>query len=83
MIKNEELIEKYRRLIKGMEKEIDLKPAPKVIHLIGKVSILKMVIIDLQSGLCCPDPICKSKNIGHEKKYDYCIDCRRMFNGRH
>ena len=48
MTRNEELIKKYKRLIKGMEKEIDLNPAPKVMHLIGKVSILKMVIIDLQ-----------------------------------
>jgi len=44
----EELIEKYKRWIKKAEKEINLNPAPKVMHLIGKVSILKMVIIDLQ-----------------------------------
>ena len=48
MTRNEELIKKYKRLIKGMEKEINLHPAPTIIHLIGKVNILKMVIIDLQ-----------------------------------
>ena len=29
----------------------------------------------------CPNPDCKSKNITHEETYDYCEDCRRMFNG--
>lgn len=31
----------------------------------------------------CPDPECKSENIQHEKDYDFCVDCRRMFNGSH
>ena len=48
MSRNEELTNKYKRLIKGMEKEIAIKPAPQVMHLFAKVSILKMVIIDLQ-----------------------------------
>lgn len=47
MTRNEELTLKYKRRIKEMEKAIDLHngDAPR---LIAKVSILKMVIIDLQ-----------------------------------
>jgi len=32
---------------------------------------------------CCPNQNCKSKNIKHRETYDYCDDCRRMFNGQH
>lgn len=48
MTQNEELIEKYKRYIKKMEKQIETITAPQALHLIAKISVYKMVIIDLQ-----------------------------------
>lgn len=44
---------------------------------------LTISVVSQQRELCCPNPECKSKNIKHKKNYDYCTDCRRMFNGQH
>jgi hypothetical protein len=48
MTRNEELIEKYKRYIKKMEKQIETMAAPQALPLIAKISVYKMVIIDLQ-----------------------------------
>lgn len=48
MTRNEELIEKYKRYINKMEKQIETLTAPQSILLIAKVNVYKMVIIDLQ-----------------------------------
>jgi len=48
MERNEELINKYKRRIDSMQKEIDQYPTHTVMHLIAKVSVYKLVIIDLQ-----------------------------------
>ena len=48
MTKNEELIKKYKRYIKEMEKQIETMTTPQTLPLIAKVSVYKMVIIDLQ-----------------------------------
>ena len=48
MTKNEELIKKYKRYIKKMEKQIETLTAPQSLPLIAKISVCKMVIIDLQ-----------------------------------
>jgi hypothetical protein len=48
MTRNEELIEKYKRYIKKMEKQIETLTAPQALPLITKISVYKMVIIDLQ-----------------------------------
>jgi len=46
---NEELIEKYKRYIKKMERELEeTKDDKRVVYLEGKISVYKMVIIDLQ-----------------------------------
>ena len=48
MARNEELIKKYKRYIKKMEKQIVTLTAPHALPLIAKISVYKMVIIDLQ-----------------------------------
>ncbi len=48
MTRNEELIEKYKRYIKKMEKQIETMTSPQALPLIAKISVYKMVIIDLQ-----------------------------------
>jgi hypothetical protein len=48
MTRNEELIEKYKRYIKKMEKQIETMTATQALPLIAKISIYKMVIVDLQ-----------------------------------
>jgi hypothetical protein len=48
MTRNEELIKKYKRYIKKMEKQIETMTAPQALPLIAKVNVYKMVIIDLQ-----------------------------------
>jgi hypothetical protein len=48
MTKNEELIKKYKRYIKIMEKQIETMTTPQSLPLIAKISVYKMVIIDLQ-----------------------------------
>jgi hypothetical protein len=48
MTRNEELIEKYKRYIKKIEKQIETLTAPQALPLIAKVSVYNMVIIDLQ-----------------------------------
>ena len=52
MTRNEELIEKYKRYIKKMEKQIETMTAPmtalQALPLIAKINVYKMVIIDLQ-----------------------------------
>ena len=48
MTRNEELIEKYKRYIKKMEKQIETLTAPQALPLIAKISVYKMVIMDLQ-----------------------------------
>lgn len=48
MTRNEELIEKYLRRIKKMEKDIKTLTAAQAHPLIVKVHVYKMVIIDLQ-----------------------------------
>lgn len=44
-----DLIESYQALINKWEIIIRNNPAPRVMHLIGKVDILKKVIIDLKN----------------------------------
>jgi hypothetical protein len=51
MTRNEELIEKYKRYIKKMEKQIETMTAQQALPLIAKVSVYKMVIIDLQGKI--------------------------------
>lgn len=51
MTRNEELIRKYKRYIKKMEKQIETLTAPQALPLIAKISVYKMVIIDLQEQL--------------------------------
>lgn len=49
MSRNEKLIEKYKRNIKKMECELEeTKDDKRIIYLEGKISVYKMVIIDLQ-----------------------------------
>lgn len=48
MIEKIKLIEKYKRYIKEMEKQIETMTSQQALPLIAKVSIYKMVIIDLQ-----------------------------------
>jgi hypothetical protein len=48
MTRNEELIEKYKRYIKKMKKQIETMTAQQALPLIAKVSVYKTVIIDLQ-----------------------------------
>lgn len=49
MTRSEELIEKYKRRIDKMEHEIkETNDANRIFYLQGKVSVYKMVIIDLQ-----------------------------------
>lgn len=48
MTRNEELIEKYLRYIKKMEKQIETMTSQQALPLIAKISVYKMVIIDLQ-----------------------------------
>lgn len=48
MTRNEELIKKYKHYIKKMEKQIETLKAPHALPLIAKISVYKMVIIDLQ-----------------------------------
>lgn len=49
MTRNGELIEKYNRYIKKMERELkETKDDKRIIYLEGKISVYKMVIIDLQ-----------------------------------
>lgn len=44
----EKLIEKYKRRVAKMEKEIKTLTAPQALPLICKISVYKLVIIDLQ-----------------------------------
>ena len=50
MTRNEELIEKYKKRIEKMEEQIkQFTSVPiKLIQLTAKISVLKLVIIDLQ-----------------------------------
>ncbi len=49
MTRNEELIEKYKRYIKQVERELDATDdLNRRMYLDGKISVYKMVIIDLQ-----------------------------------
>ena len=49
MENKEELIEKYKRYIKKMERElVETKDNKRVICLESKISVYKMVVIDLQ-----------------------------------
>ncbi len=48
MTRNKELIEKYKRYIKKMEKQVETMTAQQALPLIAKISVYKMVIIDLQ-----------------------------------
>jgi hypothetical protein len=49
MSRNVLLIEKYRIYIKKMERELEeTKDSKRIIHLASKISVYKMVIIDLQ-----------------------------------
>ena len=49
MSRNEELIEKYKRYINKMERELtETTDDKRIIYLDGKISVYKMVIIDLQ-----------------------------------
>ena len=40
-------------------------------------------IKELVSEHLCPNPDCKSTNIKNKETYDYCEDCRRIFNGQY
>ena len=48
MKNNKELIEKYKRYISNMENQIKTMTAQQALPLIHKISVYKMVIIDLQ-----------------------------------
>jgi len=48
----------------------------------GEDMIKSLIKRQKQSELYCPNPDCKSINIIHKETYDYCKDCRRMFNGK-
>lgn len=49
MTRNQQLIEKYKRYIKKMEREIsETNNSSRVSYLEGKISVYKMVIVDLQ-----------------------------------
>lgn len=45
---NNELIKKYKRYINNMENQIKTMTAQQALPLIHKISVYKMVIIDLQ-----------------------------------
>ena len=45
---NNELINKYKRYINNMENQIKTMTAQQALPLIHKISVYKMVIIDLQ-----------------------------------
>lgn len=45
---NNELIKKYKRYINNMENQIKTMTAQQALPLIYKISVYKMVIIDLQ-----------------------------------
>ena len=47
MKNNNELIEKYKRYISNMENKIKTMTAQQALPLIAKISVYKMVIIDL------------------------------------
>ena len=49
MTRNEDLIRKYKRMIEKLEKEILLLTFAQSIPKINKVSVLKMVIKDLEN----------------------------------
>lgn len=48
MKNNNKLIEKYKRYISNMENKIKTMTAQQALPLIAKISVYKMVIIDLQ-----------------------------------
>lgn len=48
MKNNNELIEKYKRYISNMENKIKTMTAQQALPFIAKISVYKMVIIDLQ-----------------------------------
>ena len=48
MKNNNELIEKYKRYISNMENQIKTMTAQQALPLIAKISVYKMVIIDLR-----------------------------------
>lgn len=48
MTRNEVLIKKYKLYIKNFEKQIVSLTAEQALPLIAKISVYKMVIIDLQ-----------------------------------
>ena len=48
MKNNNELIKKYKRYINNMENQIKTMTAQQALPLIAKISVYKMVIIDLR-----------------------------------